>query len=60
MDRIQFENLAQRQNVEAAAKVVEARETKSACVVVEMLAFGGVPYCTAHRVMGACTFGGAS
>jgi hypothetical protein len=58
MDRTQFEKAAAQQNAQRAAAVVMARETGAACNVVPMLAFGGVPYCTTHRVMGPCPFGG--
>jgi hypothetical protein len=56
MTRNQFEAAAKQQNAERAAQVVDARVNGAPCVVVTMFAFGGVDYCSTHRVMGPCPF----
>ena len=54
--RQKFEQSCAEQNRKAAERVASARATGAACVVTPMLAFGGTPYCTTHRVMGPCPF----
>lgn len=54
--RQKFEQACAEQNRKAAERVAAARANGAACEVVPMLAFGGVPYCTTHRVMGPCPF----
>lgn len=56
MNRNEFEAAAKSQNAKRSAEVAAARESAAPCNVTPMLAFGGVPYCTAHRVMGPCPF----
>lgn len=59
MDRPTFEQTCRDNNARRENEVATARETGAPCSIVDMLAFGGVPYCTTHRVMGPCPFGGA-
>jgi len=55
--RSEFEAACREQNRRKAEAVVEARAAGAACSVTHMMAFGGVPYCTTHRVMGPCPYG---
>lgn len=57
--RARFEQACADQNARRDVEVAVARETASPCDVVDMLAFGGVPYCRTHRVMGECRHGRA-
>lgn len=61
MNRNEFEQAARKQNADRDAQVADARTSGAPCVLVTMFAFGGIDYCTTHRVMGPCTFakGGA-
>ncbi len=54
-----FEAAAREQNTRRAVEVRDARASGAACAVTPMLAFGGIGYCTTHRVMGECPYGGA-
>ena len=56
MTRNEFEQAARNQNNARNAEVAQAREAGTACDVTPMMAFGGVDYCRAHRVMGPCPF----
>ena len=60
MTRAEFDRACAAQNAERAAERAKARESAAPCVVVDMLAFGGAPYCTTHGVMGQCPYGRAS
>lgn len=57
MTRNEFERACAEQNRAASVRVAEARRAGATCEVVPMLAFGGIPYCMTHRVMGPCPFG---
>lgn len=57
MDRSQFEAAAQQQNDVVATRRADARASHAPCSLVPILAFGGTDYCTAHGVMGECTYG---
>lgn len=59
MTREGFELAARQQNQERDRQVAEARATGAACSIVTMFALGGADYCTTHRVMGPCPFGGS-
>lgn len=56
MTRTEFERALVAQNAARDAEVAKARETGSPCDVETMLAFGGVEFCRAHRVMGPCPY----
>jgi hypothetical protein len=57
MTRAEFETMAREQNERRAAERTMARETGAPCAVTPMYAFGGIPYCTTHSVMGPCPYG---
>lgn len=57
MKKHEFEEACRAQNAARDREVAAARQSASACDTIEMLAFGGVPYCRAHRVMGPCPYG---
>lgn len=61
MTRQEFETAAREQNEARSREVEAARAAQSPCATIPMLAFGGILYCTTHRVMGECPFaeGGA-
>ena len=59
ISRAEFDAASRKMNSDRACAVAEARVTGAPCRVVDMLAFGGVPYCSAHRVMGPCPYGAA-
>lgn len=56
MDRNEFEAAARAINDARSQRVAIAREAKSPCDLVDMLAFGGMTYCRTHAVMGSCPF----
>ena len=56
MTRNEFEQAAKNQNERRAQEILKARESGVPCVIVPMLSFGGIDYCTIHRVMGTCPF----
>jgi hypothetical protein len=57
MTREQFEQSCREQNQRKDEERAQARSAGAPCVVVTMFAFGGVPYCQTHGVMGPCPYG---
>jgi len=57
MTRAEFEDLARTQNARRDAAVAQARADGGPCETIDMLAFGGLPYCRTHRAAGPCPFG---
>jgi hypothetical protein len=57
MNRSDFERACREQNAEADKRRSDARKDSAPCVVVTMFAFGGIPYCQTHGVMGPCPYG---
>ena len=58
MTRAEFEQLAVKHNAARDAAVVKARVEGGPCETIDMLAFGGIPYCRTHRSVGPCPFAG--
>jgi len=58
MTRSEFEKEARRQNIERGNERATTRTERKPCEVEIMFAFGGVPYCRAHGVMGPCPYAG--
>ena len=57
MTRQEMEQTCRDQNERKARERVEARRAGGSCDVEPMLAFGGIPYCRTHGVMGECPYG---
>ena len=57
MTRQEMEQACRDQNRRKAEERVSARANGGPCDVEPMLAFGGIPYCRTHGVMGECPYG---
>jgi hypothetical protein len=57
MTRQEMEQVCREQNDRKARERGEARQSGAPCDVETMLAFGGIPYCRTHGVMGECPYG---
>ena len=56
MTRQEFEQACAEQNARRNREIISARNAGAPCDIVTMYAFGGIPYCRTHAVMGPCPY----